>query len=445
MKEELDKSVSTPLFKNKNFVLIFLGGVVSLFGTVIYNFAMGWYILVLTDSPTQFGIYLAIGMITLLVLQPIGGVIADRINKVKIVYLTDFMSGIILLLVGYLISMTSDENAIILILYISAFIINICAALFRPAKTALFPLVVADDQYQSASSFDSMVSNLINIIGMFVGALFYAIFGPVLTIIINGISYIISGISETFVRVVEEKDEDNEAVEEVHILKDMKTGYLIMKKDKPVFNLIIGAIGINFFLMPVFSIYLPYFFNKLVTIEGDNWFRFLMIIFQDADNLSLALLAFVEVIFSIGAIIGAIYLSIKEQKEKIYKMIALGLVVQLGMLVIYFGLVSGYLYNFIGFNIFYILFLLIILIIGIYNNYINVPLGVAVMKRIDKEYLGRVMSILMTLVGVANPISILIFSYFLEQTNITISMLLTVIGSIIVTTLMLTNREVKKI
>ncbi|PKK96494.1 MAG: MFS transporter, partial [Tenericutes bacterium HGW-Tenericutes-3] len=92
------------IFKNKNFTLMFLGLLVSNLGTQIYNFAMSIYIYDITDNNAIIaGIYFALGGAIFFVLTPFAGAIIDKIDKVKIVYITDFINGATIIAAGTII------------------------------------------------------------------------------------------------------------------------------------------------------------------------------------------------------------------------------------------------------------------------------------------------------------------------------------------------------
>jgi MFS family permease len=115
----------TLFFTNRNFALLFLGGLVSRLGDSFYNFAISWYILSLTGSPVQAGYYMAFGAVIYLILSPFGGAIVDRLDKIKVIYLTDFVRGISVLVAGLMIFSGVEQSTQLIILYITSFIISI--------------------------------------------------------------------------------------------------------------------------------------------------------------------------------------------------------------------------------------------------------------------------------------------------------------------------------
>ena len=143
--------------QNKNFRLVFLGALVSSVGDVLFNFAMGLYILELTHSAFMLSLYGTIGGITWLILAPFGGVLVDRMSRVKVIYLTDFIRGINILLCGMVILWVKNPNIIMFCLCLTAVISSANGALFGPASQAVIPLSVEEDELVGANSLMSLM------------------------------------------------------------------------------------------------------------------------------------------------------------------------------------------------------------------------------------------------------------------------------------------------
>ena len=79
------------LFK-KDFVLVVIGQIISLFGNAAIRFAMPLYLLNQTGSSALFGTVTACAFIPAILLSPVGGIIADRVNKRNIMVILDFFN-----------------------------------------------------------------------------------------------------------------------------------------------------------------------------------------------------------------------------------------------------------------------------------------------------------------------------------------------------------------
>ena len=89
------------LFK-KDFVLVVIGQIISLFGNAAIRFAMPLYLLNQTGSSALFGTVTACAFIPAILLSPVGGIIADRVNKRNIMVILDFLTSIVILVFSLL-------------------------------------------------------------------------------------------------------------------------------------------------------------------------------------------------------------------------------------------------------------------------------------------------------------------------------------------------------
>ncbi len=70
--------------KNKNFIIIAIGQIISLFGNAIQRFSMSLYLLEFTGSAAAFANILAISTIPYILFAPIAGMLSDKVNRKKI-------------------------------------------------------------------------------------------------------------------------------------------------------------------------------------------------------------------------------------------------------------------------------------------------------------------------------------------------------------------------
>ena len=190
------------VFKNKNFALLFGGVLVSNIAHILFNFAMSLFVLRIAKeafgediAPMIQGWYLLTAGIILVLLMPFGGVFADRFNKVRTMYLTDFIRGFTILGVGAMVFLADDPKTKIIFIFVMAVILGINSAFFNPASQSLLKFIVKEDELQQASSYLHGSYSLQNILGLVLGGILYASLGIYVIFIINGIAYIISAIT----------------------------------------------------------------------------------------------------------------------------------------------------------------------------------------------------------------------------------------------------------
>ena len=97
---------------NRNFVMVVIGQLISLFGNSILRFALALYVLDITGSATIFGTVTGFAIIPTIILSPFGGMIADRVNRRNIMVVLDFLTSFLVLGFGFILS---DQNAVPLI------------------------------------------------------------------------------------------------------------------------------------------------------------------------------------------------------------------------------------------------------------------------------------------------------------------------------------------
>ena len=148
------------VFRNRNYTLVFLGALVSNIASLFYSFAVSFYILKITGNNALIqGLYLATGGVTFCIVTLFGGVVADRFNKAKIMYICDFLKGAIILgFTLFLMFVIKSTGWKIAGLFIVTVLGNIIAGLFTPASAALLPQIVEEDQFQQAQSYFSILN-----------------------------------------------------------------------------------------------------------------------------------------------------------------------------------------------------------------------------------------------------------------------------------------------
>ena len=144
------------VFFNRNYRLVFFGALVSELGAILYSFAVSFYILEITDNNAFLqGLYLALCGGMLLLATPVGGVLGDRFNKAKIMFLCDYMKGGIIVLATVLMLLFRSSDAHVLILFAVGILGNAVSGVFSPAAGALLPHIVVEEKLQQANAYFS--------------------------------------------------------------------------------------------------------------------------------------------------------------------------------------------------------------------------------------------------------------------------------------------------
>jgi DHA3 family macrolide efflux protein-like MFS transporter len=193
---------SPGLFANRNFLLLFTGRLISKLGDSIYLFALTWYTFEKYSSPMLAGIMMMLGTVPTILLGPFGGVIADKLDRKKIIVLMEFVRAGVILTIAV---MEYYHRLHIWFLFLAAVILDVCGAFFNPACIALVPNIVGKANLTAANSAETMTTNISNILGILGGGLFYATMGFATISLLNAVSFVAAGSLEMMVALPPKK------------------------------------------------------------------------------------------------------------------------------------------------------------------------------------------------------------------------------------------------
>src|ERR1051325_183080 len=170
----------------RNYRLYYIGQIISTSGTFMQSVAQAWLILKLTNSGVALGITSTLQYLPFLILGPYGGVVADRFPKRKILYGTQFISGILALILGVLVATGLVR---VWMVYVLAACLGLVTVFDNPARQTFYMELVGPEHVQNAVTLYSILVNLSRIIGPTIAAALIAAFGLAPCFIINGLSY----------------------------------------------------------------------------------------------------------------------------------------------------------------------------------------------------------------------------------------------------------------
>ena len=385
MEEENEVVVkSKNVFAYKNYVLTFLGALVSNLGNILYNFAVSFYILQLTGNNAFIqGLYLAVAGITYVLVALFGGVIGDRFHKGKIMYICDYAKGFGLIAFTLLLMfLIKEDNAKVIVLFVIAVLSNAIAAIFSPAASSLLPHIVPEESIQQAQSYNSVMTSSLSILGIILAGVLYSLIPiNVLFLIVGGL-YVLSGVSEMFIKYEHKKPEERLTVKTV--FSDIGSGFKYIFNFKPMFYLLVCILFVNFFFAPISSNFLPYF---IVTDIATSDYMMKDVLSPEMWN------SIFSVAFAVGMIIMGIIYSAKKQKESIIKGYRISFLIFIGILAVVTGFYFLFIYNVIHINVLLSVFLACFFLMGLTIITINVPASTKVLTTVDKDKLGKVNSV----------------------------------------------------
>ena len=217
---------------SKDFTLIVIGQIISLFGNATIRFALPLYLLNQTGSSALYGTVTACAFIPSILLSPVGGIVADRVNKRNVMVILDFFTAA--MIAGFTLLM-KETNLIFLITAALMLLYGIAGA-YQPSVQASIPALMDQENFMAANS-------IINTISSF-------------------------AVMEMFIEIPFQKQNLDGGI--VKAARDDFTESLsFIRKEKPVIGKVLLVIcGMNLFLAAMIMVSLPYLVTEVLDLEG---------------------------------------------------------------------------------------------------------------------------------------------------------------------------------
>ena len=238
----------------RDFTIMILGQIISLFGNAILRFSLSLYVLEVTGSAAVFGTILAVSMIPTVLLSPFGGVLADRLPKQKIMTILDFVTAGLIVFYDAVYGSAGNLAAVTIFMIL----LTLIQAFYQPSVQASIPLLASQEQLMAANGIVMQVQALAGLLGPILAGMLYGIGGVKPILAASAVCFFLSAVMELFLRIPHEKREADGSPVRMALL-DLKGAvtYLI-RENTCLFKLLIVVAGINLFLSALFIIGLPY-------------------------------------------------------------------------------------------------------------------------------------------------------------------------------------------
>lgn len=237
----------------KDFILVVVGQIVSLFGNAILRFSLPLYLLRETGSSTLFGIVTACSFLPMIVLSLLGGVLADRVNKRNIMVCLDFLTAGVITVFSLLLG-----TAPMIPLFIAALMLLYgISGTYQPTVQASIPALVPKEKILSANAIVNQIGALAGFLGPVVGGMLYGAFGIGLILKVSILCFTLSAIMEIFIKIPFYRRPTQGSVFQI-VKGDLQDSIGFLKFEKPIFiRVCIVVAGLNLFLSSMITIGIP--------------------------------------------------------------------------------------------------------------------------------------------------------------------------------------------
>ena len=251
---------------SRSFVSLVIVQIASLFGSAVLRFALPLYVLDLTESATLMAAVTAAAWLPYIVLTPIGGVAADRVNKKRIMAALDaIMAATCVVYLGF-------EGAIDLVgLSVFALVVLYAAqSVYQPTVQATVPFLVPRQGVVRATAVVSQISALSGLVGPVVGGLVFGLFGIGPVVAVSGVAFALSAVLiVTTVRIPHDAVERSDAGVIRTVLGDISESLSFLRRDRPVIlKAIFLAAGINLTLTALILVGTPVIVTQVLGLPN---------------------------------------------------------------------------------------------------------------------------------------------------------------------------------
>lgn len=250
---------------NRNFIMVVLGQIISLFGNAVLRFALPLYLLNQTGSAALFGVVSACAFIPMIVLSPVGGIFADRVNKRNIMVVLDFVTAVLVLVVILLLGKVN----IVVLLLCALFILYGINGAYQPAVQASIPALLKGEHIMQGNAVINLVSSFTGLIGPVIGGALFGFYGIMPILYVCVICFLLSAVMEIFIQIPFEKKAAKGNIFAIGY-GDLKKSFRYMHKEQPIimqFSLAIAAI--NMILSALVMIGLPIIVTQLLGFDQE--------------------------------------------------------------------------------------------------------------------------------------------------------------------------------
>lgn len=244
--------MNASLFR-KDFTLVVIGQIISLFGNAILRFALPLYLLRETGSAALFGLVTACSFLPMIVLSFLGGILADRVNKRTIMVVLDFLTALIIVLF----SLALGKLPLVPLFVVVLMLLYGISGTYQPTVQASIPVLVTSENILSAGAIVNQIGALAGLLGPIIGGMLFGRFGLMPILWISTVCFLASAIMEIFIQIPVQKRQKEKGI--VAIIKsDMSDSIHYMKKEKPILIPIIGLTALfNLLLSAMLLVGIP--------------------------------------------------------------------------------------------------------------------------------------------------------------------------------------------
>ena len=371
----------------KNFTLLILGQLTSLFGNFILKLALSMYVLEVTGSAAIFAGILSAATIPTILLSPLGGILADRADRRNIMVALDALTGVSVLCAALFLS---ESNAIAVISTL-LIILSILGAFETPTVQACIPTMLQGDNIMKGNAVVNQVASLSYLIAPMLGGVLYAMLGLKPVMYASVVCFFITALFECFIKLSYQRIQNQGGVLQIVKQDFLSSMQYISKEQTSISKMLLLTAFSRFFVMGITIVGLPFLVRTVLGFNPKYY-------------------GAAESALAVATILGSIAAGILAEKLKIHKLSIL--LASLGIFIIPAGIVFLLPVNaMIKYGVTVLSFFGMQAVISIFSIF-AVSL---IQQRTPNHLIGKVMAYTSTVTLCVQPIGQIVYGFLFDK------------------------------
>lgn len=371
----------------KNFTLLILGQLTSLFGNFILKLALSMYVLEATGSAAIFAGILSAATIPTILLSPLGGILADRADRRNVMVALDVLTGVSVLCAALFIS----ENNAIAVISTLLIILSILGAFETPTVQACIPTMLQGDNIMKGNAVVNQVASLSYLIAPMLGGVLYAMLGLKPVMYASVVCFFITALFECFIKLSYQRIQNQGGVLQIVKQDFLSSMQYITKEQTSISKMLLLTALSRFFVMGITIVGLPFLVRTVLGFNPKYY-------------------GAAESALAVATILGSIAAGVLAEKLKIHKLSVL--LATLGIFIIPAGIVFLLPVNvIIKYGVTVVSFCGMQAVISIFSIF-AVSL---IQQRTPNHLIGKVMAYTSTVTLCVQPIGQIVYGFLFDR------------------------------
>lgn len=371
----------------KNFALLILGQLTSLFGNFILKLALSMYVLEATGSAAIFAGILSAATIPTILLSPLGGILADRADRRNIMVALDALTGVSVLCAALFLS----ENNAIAVISTLLIILSILGAFETPTVQACIPTMLQGDNIMKGNAVVNQVASLSYLIAPMLGGVLYAMLGLEPVMYASVVCFFITALFECFIKLSYQRIQSQGGVLQIVKQDFLSNMQYISKEQTSISKMLLLTAFSRFFVMGITIVGLPFLVRTVLGLNAKYY-------------------GAAESALAVATILGSIAAGVLAEKLKIHKLSVL--LASMGIFIIPAGIVFILPVNaIIKYGVTVVSFCGMQAVISIFSIF-AVSL---IQQRTPNHLIGKVMAYTSTVTLCVQPIGQIVYGFLFDR------------------------------